>query len=172
MERMSLKTSSDHDPRESRTKTSKHDVAESWDAESLSSSDTETETPNLSHFNKRNDENWAIPNAPPPTPISPSSRFSTGFPDWGTNASLSSRPQLSLARDPDEERRRPEKSTAVAGRLIAGALGVKPPKKTEEQRKYERAVKEQEIKRKNKEKGVKEKEKEDEERAKASVWDR
>jgi hypothetical protein len=70
----------------------------------------------------------------------------------------------------EEERRRPEKSTAVAGRLIAGALGVKAPKKTEEQRAYDRAVKEQEIKRKSREKMAKEREMEEAERAKHAVW--
>lgn len=71
----------------------------------------------------------------------------------------------------EEERRRPEKSTAVAGRLIAGALGINAPKKTEEQRAYDRAIKEQEIKRKNREKAAKEREMEEAERAKNAIWD-
>lgn len=66
--------------------------------------------------------------------------------------------------------RRPEKQTAVAGRLIAGALGVRAPKRTEEQRAYDRSVKEQEIRRRNREREELAKAKEEEERAKASVW--
>ena len=47
---------------------------------------------------------------------------------------------------------RPEKTDAVAKRMIAGALGVKAPKKTEEQKAYDKAIKEKEIKRRNQEK--------------------
>lgn len=67
--------------------------------------------------------------------------------------------------------RRPEKQTAVAGRLIAGALGIRAPKRTEEQRAYDRAVKEQEIKRRNEEREKAVKAREEEERAKAAIWD-
>jgi len=66
---------------------------------------------------------------------------------------------------------RPEKTDAVAKRMIAGALGVKAPKKTEEQRAYDRAVKEKEIKRRNQEKEAAARAKEDAEKAKAAVWD-
>jgi len=66
---------------------------------------------------------------------------------------------------------RPEKTDAVAKRLIAGALGVRAPKKTEEQRAYERAVKEKEIKRRNGEKEAKIRAEEEAKRAKAAAWD-
>lgn len=66
---------------------------------------------------------------------------------------------------------RPEKTDAVAKRMIAGALGVKAPKKTEEQRAYDRAIKEKEIKRRNQEKEAAARAKEEAERAKAAVWD-
>lgn len=55
--------------------------------------------------------------------------------------------------------------------MIAAGLGVKAPKKTEEQKQYDRAVKEQEIKRKNREREERERQLADEERAKAAVWD-
>jgi len=55
--------------------------------------------------------------------------------------------------------------------MIAAGLGVKVPKRTEEQRAYDRAVKEQEIKRRNHEKAVEEKQKEEAERAKRAIWD-
>ncbi|KAL4872799.1 hypothetical protein BDV12DRAFT_126483 [Aspergillus spectabilis] len=109
---------------------------------------------------------------PPPTPISPqtsqpwvaTTTASTGYVGGGGPAST--------ARDRDREQgRRPEKQTAVAGRLIAGALGIRAPKRTEEQRAYDRAVKEQEIRRRNKEREEAARLKEEEEKAKAAVWD-
>jgi hypothetical protein len=66
---------------------------------------------------------------------------------------------------------RPEKTDAVAKRMIAGALGVKATKKTEEQKAYDRAIKEKEIKRRNQEKEAVARAKEEAERAKAAVWD-
>ena len=136
-------------------------VADSWDDESISDSDTESEDQSRPHRSSG-------PSAPPPTPISPSA-----FPPWDSSPGPQAAGYLSTPkRDRGEEDiRRPEKSTAVAGRLIAAGLGVKAPKKTEEQRAYDRAIKEQEIKRKNREKAAREKEKEEAEKAKGAVWD-
>ena len=136
-------------------------VADSWEDDSLSDLDTETE--DTSGLQKS-----SVPSAPPPTPISPIT-----FPSWDSGPGFQNGGYVSAAtrNRGEEERRRPEKSTAVAGRLIAGALGVKAPKKTEEQRAYDRAIREQEIKRKNREKAAKEREKEEAERAKNAVWD-
>ncbi|EIT74670.1 hypothetical protein F9C07_1746792 [Aspergillus flavus] len=104
---------------------------------------------------------------PPPTPISPqTSQTWSSVPVYPDVGSASSR--TSNSRSPS---RRPEKQTAVAGRMIAGALGLRAPKRTEEQRAYDRAVKEKEIKRRNQEREAAAKAKEEEERAKASVWD-
>ncbi len=55
--------------------------------------------------------------------------------------------------------------------MIAAGLGIKAPKKTEEQKQYDRAVREQEIRRKNKEKEDREREREADEKLKAAVWD-
>lgn len=66
---------------------------------------------------------------------------------------------------------RQEKTDAVAKRMIAGALGVKTPKKTEEQKAYDRAIKEKELKRRNQEKEAAARAKEETEKAKAAVWD-
>jgi hypothetical protein len=55
----------------------------------------------------------------------------------------------------------------VAARLIAGGLGVRAPKRTEEQREYDKALKEKEKRKREDEK----KAKEDEEKAKRSVWE-
>jgi hypothetical protein len=106
------------------------------------------------------------PSAPPPTPISPSTSFSNhdsyiGAYGYGGDGTVSPRMERST---------RPEKTDAVAKRLIAGALGVKAPKKTEEQKAYDRAIKEKEIKRRNAEKEAAAIAKEDAERAKVAVW--
>ncbi|CRL22153.1 unnamed protein product [Penicillium camemberti] len=95
---------------------------------------------------------------PPPTPISPQT----------------SNPWMARAASPASARgaptRRPEKQTAVAERLIAGALGIRAPKRTEQQRAYDRSIKEQEIRRRNREREEKAKAKEEEEKMKASIW--
>ena len=67
--------------------------------------------------------------------------------------------------------RRQEKTDAVAKRLIVGALGLKAPKKTEEQRAYDRAVREKEMRRRNREKEEEERRRVEAERAKVSVWE-
>lgn len=54
--------------------------------------------------------------------------------------------------------------------MIAGALGVRAPKKTNEQKAYERAMKEKEVKRRNKEQEAQARAKADAESAKAAMW--
>ena len=142
----------------------KEEVADSWEDDALSDSSLEnegheqeeqvTKKPNAT---KKSPERLSMPKAQPPTFLSPR----PNAPDWSSQGPSDFR----------EARRRPEKSTAVAGRLIAGALGVKAPKKTEEQRAYERSIKEQEIRRRNREKEQHEKERLEDEKAKESVWD-
>jgi hypothetical protein len=114
---------------------------------------------------------------PPPTPISPGGQYV----DWSPAQVLgggrpSARPYSpaspsTVQSDLDRDRRRPEKSTAAASRMIAAGLGVKPQKKTEEQKQYDRAVREQEMKRRNREKEEREREREADEKIKAAVWD-
>ncbi|OJJ49718.1 hypothetical protein ASPZODRAFT_128231 [Penicilliopsis zonata CBS 506.65] len=104
---------------------------------------------------------------PPPTPVS----LQTSQP-W-VGSAYEGRPQSPQAGagEGTAAGRRPEKQTAVASRLIAGALGIRAPKRTEEQRAYDRAVKEQEIRRRNREREEQAKAKEADERAKAAVWE-
>ncbi|ETI22119.1 hypothetical protein G647_06191 [Cladophialophora carrionii CBS 160.54] len=114
---------------------------------------------------------------PPPTPISPGGQDI----DWSPAQVLgggrpSTRPYSpptpsTPQSDSDRDRRRPEKTTAAASRMIAAGLGMKAQKKTEEQRQYDRAVREQEMKRRNREKEEKQREKEAVEKMKAAVWD-
>lgn len=144
-------------------------VAESWEDEA-----TDEATDHVPHNISRgygvlSPASGDIPYVPPPTPISPSAfKEREQYP-----SSLGAEPERPVrggttARDPDK---RPEKSTAVANRLIAGALGVRAPKRTEEQRKYDRAIKEQEIRRKNKEKEDEKRKLEEAEKAKAAIWE-
>ncbi|KUJ20231.1 uncharacterized protein LY89DRAFT_730289 [Mollisia scopiformis] len=137
----------------------KQPVSESWEDEELEDSGHDTDRP-LSP-----QQSADYPSAPPPTPISPSTSFAResfvspyGI---GTDGSPEAR----------TERARPEKTDAVAKRMIAGALGVRAPKKTEEQKAYDRAIKEKETKRRNMEKEAAAKAKEEAERAKAAVWE-
>jgi hypothetical protein len=150
---------------------SKDDVAESWEDEDVdlnAPTPTDTSSPTIQPVSSR-----TMPNPPPPTPISPSSGHSY---DWAAAGALGGgRPQPYASSGQSTPRtdsdRRPEKSTAAASRMIAAGLGVRAPKKTEEQREYDRAVREQEIKRKNREREDRERERNEDERAKNAVWD-
>lgn len=142
----------------SKSKKVEKPVADSWEDEAdLSASDPE-DTPREGTAVLSPTLSAEGPLDPPPTPISPQ----TSNP-WGGRAA-SPATQAGPAR-------RPEKQTAVAGRLIAGALGIRAPKRTEEQRAYDRSVKEQEIRRRNREREEQAKAKAEEEKLKAAVWD-
>ncbi|KAL4755067.1 hypothetical protein BDW72DRAFT_165001 [Aspergillus terricola var. indicus] len=163
-------------------------VADSWEDElELSDQDTdkggtgledELDSPNVATSLATSPAVAEGPLDPPPTPISPQTSqpwianavAAATAGGCGPDSTPRSRPgsASTSARDPN---RRPEKQTAVAGRLIAGALGIRAPKRTEEQRAYDRAVKEQEIRRRNKEREEAAKAKEEEEKAKAAIWD-
>ena len=138
----------------------KRSVADSWEDEDVSSGE-DTDRP----VSPQQSANY--PAAPPPTPISPSTSFQsrdTFISPYGYGTDGVSDPRS------ERSRARPEKTDAVAKRMIAGALGVKAPKKTDEQRSYDRAIKEKEMKRRNQEKETAARGKEEVERAKAAVW--
>lgn len=159
-------------------------VADSWEDEADSASEpdqhdiptttTSTEEKKLGkqeqhkqEEKEEEEEEEEEPFDPPPTRKPSQTASDTPIPTYG-NPSPSTAASSRSPRDPS---RRPEKQTAVAGRMIAGALGMRAPKRTEEQRAYDRAVKEQEVKRKDREKEEAAKACEDEERAKTAVWD-
>ncbi|KAF5982207.1 hypothetical protein FBULB1_4367 [Fusarium bulbicola] len=136
-------------------KKTKKVVADSWE-DSDSDADAEPEAePESSKPTPT-----ATPAPPPPTPMSP-----VGGLPW---ESPSGSPSPRAGADPDK---RPEKTDAVARRMIAAGLGLKAPKQTEEQRAYQRSVREQEKKRREQEKEEEKKRQADVEKAKAAIWD-
>lgn len=151
-------------------------VADSWD-EDASGSDTETEEPSTSNTAPQHDALEPIsaissndlnssPHPPPPTPASPT-QFE--YPDsvpFGKSRENSTATGRGGALD-----KRPEKTTAVAGRLIAGALGVRAPKRTDEEKEYDKAMREKEKKRRTEEKEREKREKEEAEARKKAVWE-
>ena len=104
------------------------------------------------------------PAPPPPTPASPNAKI----PSWENQ--LENVGKAIAGKRSQEENRRPEKSNAAANRMIAGALGLKTPKKSEEEKAYERAIQEQEIKKRNREKEANSKQKVEDDNAKNAVW--
>jgi hypothetical protein len=159
-------------------------VADSWDADLSSGSDTETEASNTINISRtsttstssssnntlspiRTLESADPPNPPPPTPASPT-RFE--YPDNVPVpfAREAPREEGRGTRNPDK---RPEKTTAVAGRLIAGALGVRAPRRTEEEREYDRAMRDKERRRRDEERAREKAEKEAAEARKKAIWD-
>ena len=149
-------------------------VADSWDDEaSGSETETETEASNVSNVSTRDSLHPisivssldASPHPPPPTPASPTPFDYPSNPGYG--GAVDSR-SSGTGKNLD---RRPEKTTAVAGRLIAGALGVRAPKRTEEEKEYDRAMKEKERKRRAEEREREKREAEEKEARKQAIWD-
>jgi len=133
-------------------------VADSWEEDEEDDSGDDTDRPISPQ------RSTSYPSAPPPTPISPSYATDDFVSPYGYRAGVDGPSERGGAG-------RPEKTDAVAKRLIAGALGVRTPKMTEEQRAYDRAVKEKEVKRREKEKEAKAKAEIEAEKAKLAVWD-
>ena len=167
---------------ETKPPTRQDEVIESWEDDNASSpvdggSNLQTPTDSSDYSLKPIRSIDPALNPPPPTPISPGN--DENYIDWSPARVLGGgrpkpyspvSPSTPLS-DSDRERRRPEKTTATANRLIAAGLGMKAPKKTEDQKQYDRAVREQEIKRRNKEKEERDREREADEKAKAAIWD-
>ncbi|KAG9248723.1 hypothetical protein BJ878DRAFT_476209 [Calycina marina] len=140
---------------------SKNTPVENWEDASSSS---ETDEPKTASTPMQS----SFPSAPPPTPISPSyssSPFSHPSQDF---PSISSATERGIRGG---EKVRPDKTDAVAKRLIAGALGVKAPKRTEEQRAYDLALREKEVKRREKKKEDSLRAEEEKEKARRAVWE-
>ncbi|SPO05955.1 uncharacterized protein DNG_08644 [Cephalotrichum gorgonifer] len=138
-------------------------VADSWEDEDTSSgSDAEaSEGPQRKAAQ-------SIPSAPPSTPISPSynNKIDQAWPPSGGPASNF----MAMSSD-TAERRRPEKTDAVARRMIASALGVKAPKLTDEQKAYDKAIREQVRKKREEERDAERARQAEAEKAKAAIWE-
>ncbi|KAH8889704.1 hypothetical protein GQ53DRAFT_747926 [Thozetella sp. PMI_491] len=140
-------------------------VADSWEDEDVSSG-SEAEEPAARAESKEAIKPGTA--APPPTPITANY---TSRPFSPEGASVPESAMYSGHDGPPVEKARPEKTDAVARRMIASALGVKVPKLTEEQRAYDKAMREKERKRREEEK-VREKQREEEAaKARTAVWD-
>ncbi|KAI0971388.1 hypothetical protein F4678DRAFT_432722 [Xylaria arbuscula] len=167
-------TSSASNPKP-KPKPKKKAVADSWEDEESSASEAEPEaeppTPPAESSSTIQDGVAA----PPPTPISPS------YGRHGPDGNAANAPWLAGRstggghgyRDTEDDGgpRRPEKTDAVARRMIAGALGMRAPKQTEEQRAYDRAVREKERKKREEEREAERRRAQEAEKAKAAVWD-
>ncbi|PNY29755.1 Uncharacterized protein TCAP_00325 [Tolypocladium capitatum] len=131
----------------------KNQVADSWEDQDSSPSDDDAETPTKASF----------PSPPPPTPATP---HFTSAPDWSAMPEPGTASPLEVPAS-----RRPEKTDAVARRMIAAGLGLRAPRQTEEQQAYQKSIREQERKKMEQEKADERKRREDAEKAKAAVWD-
>ncbi|KAI1133747.1 hypothetical protein F5Y10DRAFT_4291 [Nemania abortiva] len=167
-------TSSSSKPKQ---KPKKKTVVDSWEDEESSASEAEAETETESttpsiQLNTTAQDGVA---APPPTPLSPS------YGRHGPNGSLRDSAPWSPGSSTvdgygyqdaqnDGGTKRPEKTDAVARRMIASALGVRAPKQTEEQKAYDRSVREKERKRREEEREAEQRRKEEVEKAKAAMW--
>ncbi|KKP02676.1 hypothetical protein THAR02_05219 [Trichoderma harzianum] len=160
----------------------KKPVADSWEDEDVS--DEEGEDDQATDKDDADVEagtstpsSLATPAVPPPTPASPLGYDSPH--EWaslGSQSQSQSQSQSPMATSASGSgagtpAKRPEKTDAVARRMIAAGLGLKAPRQTEEQRAYQRSVREQEKKRRDAERAEEERQKELAEKAKAAVWD-
>lgn len=157
--KLSLQTSDTKKTTKSKPK--KKEVADSWEDEDISS-DSETET----DVKSDPDGHPAGTAAPPPTPISPTYNKSSQ-----PSASSTSGGYHTTSDSPLSPTARPEKTDAVARRMIAGALGLRAPRQTEEQKAYDKAIREKERKRREEEKAAEAKKQEEAAKARAAIWE-
>lgn len=153
-------------------------VADSWEDEDISSAseagdDTSDHEQERDRQASRASSSKAGTAAPPPTPMSPTYGSRVSFPPANVNAASFDLPSFDASGSSNSASatKRPEKTDAVARRMIASALGVKAPKQTEEQKAYDRAMREKERRRREEEKERERKREEEAARAKEAVWE-
>jgi hypothetical protein len=167
-------SSASKDAKAKPTKSKKAQVVDSWEDESLSSgSDSEAgEQPGSKGDSGAMKDIDVGTQAPPPTPISPTYNNAAGRPFSPSTATYpSSVPGWSAADGPSSPAKRPEKTDAVARRMIAAGLGLKVPKQTEEQKAYDKALREKERKRRQLEKEEQKKKEAELEKARQAIWE-
>ncbi|KAF1826390.1 uncharacterized protein K489DRAFT_367608 [Dissoconium aciculare CBS 342.82] len=79
-------------------------------------------------------------------------------------------PLESAKTSSNSEERRPDKTTAIASRLIAAAIGQRPAQRTKEQREYDQAMKIQEKKKRDQAKERELQAQREKEKAKQDIW--
>lgn len=161
--KLSIETSSSKEKPPHAAKEKRAPVADSWEDEDVSSgSEPEDEDDDNTAGPPRADrEARSGTSAPPPTPMTATYN----------DAVLSQSIPGYVAPGGSREVKRPEKTDAVARRMIASALGVKVPRLTEDQKKYDQAVREKERRRRAEEKERLKKEEEEALKAKQAVWE-
>ena len=157
-------------------------VADSWEDEADASDDgSDAEATPVAGAAGSN----AGTSAPPPTPMSPVAASSKrAFPPPASALATPgftippfdgpggyAPPQSQSQSQSGGPSKRPEKTDAVARRMIASALGMRAPKATEEQKAYDRAVREKERKRRDEEKEKERQREEEAAKARQAIWD-
>jgi hypothetical protein len=66
---------------------------------------------------------------------------------------------------------RPDKTTKTASRMIAAGLGLRAPKRTEEEREYDRVMAEKEKKKREREREEKKQQEAEREKRREAAWD-
>ncbi|CAK7266745.1 hypothetical protein SEPCBS119000_002187 [Sporothrix epigloea] len=153
-------------------KKERQEVVDSWEDDVVSSDD------GGSGDDKNDGKTSALPSQTKTQPAStaaPSSQLSIlSYPSSSSSTPLSADWDHPVATDRSSSNppsRRPEKTDAVARRLIAGALGIRAPKMTDERRAYEKAVREAERKRRDESRAAEKQRQEETERQKKAIWD-
>lgn len=175
LDKLQLSTSSKALP-----KAKKPEPVDSWE-DAVEQDDTGMDVEKGSAKSIRHITTSDYPSPPPPTPASPS--FSSGnplampyktLPPFALDGALDAQgrgSERSPARRDGVDDRRPDKSTAVACRLIAAGIGQKAPRRTKEQREYDQAMKMQERKRREQLRADEEAKRLEKEKAKRAIWD-
>ncbi|KAK3956220.1 hypothetical protein QBC32DRAFT_156921 [Pseudoneurospora amorphoporcata] len=154
-------------------------VADSWEDEDVSSeSEPEAKTEQKSEREREfgaepesweddnnSDDEERAPSPPPSRSRKPEPSTTTSVPPF-----LDFTGPSGASSTASSEYKRPEKTDAVARRMIAGALGIKV-KLSEEQKAYDRNLREKERKRKEEERERKKKAEEEALKAKAAIWE-
>lgn len=140
------------------SKAPKQEVADSWEDEDISDEEPEPPTPASAAL--------PLPSAPPPTPATPTYGYTQEA--WTVETQAA---HLGVPREADFASRRPEKTDAVARRMIAASLGVKVPKMTDEQKQYQKTIKEQELRKREQQKLDEAQRQLEAQKAKAAIWE-
>ncbi|KAI9727523.1 MAG: hypothetical protein M1828_006465 [Chrysothrix sp. TS-e1954] len=148
----------------------KQAVVESWDEETNDAPSEPNHVPDHDDL-ATTPVARSHPTAPPPTPMSPRFTDKSTSSDTHLDALDTRRYQSEGSLTSRDSQERPEKTTTTASRMIAAGLGVKAPKRTEDQKSYDKAVREAERKKRDREKEDRRRVEHEKERTRAQMWD-